>query len=152
MTTLQQFSLEATRKYLQTVVFVDDNIFDDTSGMALKVVDDLPQQRKRIYQPEEASSQSPAPVAADVESQKNDISYRPKDLVNSFASKGIICALYEPPEDFEVKPDSDIFKLSQRPDIIILDWDLSGDNGQRTLELITALVNRAGMTFPTTLV
>ena len=49
MTTLQQFSLEATRKYLQTVVFVDDKIFDDTSGMAVQVVDDLPKGRKRLY-------------------------------------------------------------------------------------------------------
>src|SRR5438270_14005115 len=112
MTTLQQFSLEATKRYLQTVVFVDDNIFDNSSGMAVEVVNDLPKQRKRVYQPEEASLESAAPEDADVESQKNDISYRPKDLVNSFASEGIICALYEPPEDFQVKPDSDIFKLS----------------------------------------
>ena len=149
MTTLQQFSLEATRKYLQTVVFVDDKIFDDTSGMAVQVVDDLPKGRKRIYEPEKTTGEIAIQVdSEEVNIQDSEDSYRPKDLVTSFAREGIICALYEPPEEFQVDPTSDIFKLCERPDIIILDWDLSGDAGQKTLDLILALVKQSQQEFP----
>lgn len=144
--TLQEFTLEAARKYLQSVVFVDDKIFEEGTGMAAAEVDDLPTQRKKIYQPEEATSEPP--VAGDAELPDDIISYRPKDLVSSFAKERIICALYEPPEEFEVDPTSEIFRLCERPDIIILDWDLSGDEGKKTLELIAALVKQSETEFP----
>lgn len=151
MNTLQQFSLEATRRYLQSVVFVDDEIFDKRTGLAVAEVGDLPKQRKKVYQPEKNSSEpeAPADVASELkEHDENEGSYRPKDLVSSFAREGIICALYEPPDEFQVDPDTEIFKLCERPDIIILDWDLSGDAGRKTLDLIAALVNQSEKEFP----
>ena len=149
--TLQEFTLEATKRYLQSVVFVDDKIFEEPSGMATAAVDDLPTQRKRVYQAEEVVAEPPAgPDDGEVEAQQemDKVSYRPKDLVSSFAKEKIICALYEPPEEFEVDPKSEIFKLCERPDIIILDWDLSGDEGRRTLDLIAALVKQSEQDFP----
>lgn len=150
MTPLQQFSLEATRRYLQSVVFVDDEIFEERTGMAVAAIDDLPKLRKKIYQPEETSSEFKASLVsgAEAEQQEDEVSYRPKDLVSSFAKEGIICALYEPPEDFNVDSDEEIFKLCERPDIIILDWDLSGDAGRKTLNLIAALVKQSEKEFP----
>jgi hypothetical protein len=133
------------------VVFVDDKIFEEPSGMATAAVDDLPTQRKRVNQAEEVVAEPPAgPDDGEVEAQQemDKVSYRPKDLVSSFAKEKIICALYEPPEEFEVDPTSEIFKLCERPDIIILDWDLSGDEGRRTLDLIAALVKQSEQDFP----
>jgi|GEM_PF-661886 hypothetical protein len=147
--TLREFTLEATRRYLQSVVFVDDKIFEKPTGMAVAVVDDLPTERKRIYQPEEAAIEREGAVAdLKGEEQEEKVSYSPKDLVSSFAKERIICALYEPPEEFDVDPESEIFKLCERPDIIILDWDLSGDQGQKTLNLIAALVKQSEQEFP----
>jgi hypothetical protein len=102
--TLQEFTLEATKRYLQSVVFVDDKIFEEPSGMATAAVDDLPTQRKRVYQAEEVVAEPPAgPDDGEVEAQQemDKVSYRPKDLVSSFAKEKIICALYEPPEEFD---------------------------------------------------
>jgi hypothetical protein len=147
--TLQEFALEAARRYLQSVVFVDDKIFEEPTGMAAAVVDDLPAQRKKIYQSEEPAAEPEGTVdSPEAEVEQEKASYRPKDLVSSFAKERIICALYEPPEDFEVNPGSEIFKLCERPDIIILDWDLSGDEGRRTLDLIAALVKQSEQEFP----
>ena len=119
--------------------------------MAAAAVDDLPAQRKKIYKAEEAVAEPPAAledVEAEVPQEPYKASYRPKDLVSSFAKERIICALYEPPEEFDVDPTSEIFKLCERPDIIILDWDLSGDAGRRTLDLIAALVKQSEQEFP----
>ncbi|MDX6500897.1 MAG: hypothetical protein QOG23_4157 [Blastocatellia bacterium] len=141
MTALKDFSQAAARRYLQTAVFVDDEIFDKTSGKPLDLPDG-PKPRKRVYVSGE--------LLQTIEEKQEEIgaSYHPKELVSSFAQEGIICALYEPQPDFPTEPGSEIFKLCEQTDIIILDWDFSEDRGEKALNLISALVRQSHEEIP----
>src|SRR5256714_497933 len=141
MTALSDFSRAAARRYLQTAVFVDDEIFDKTSGKPLDLTDG-PKPRKRVYVSGE--------LLQTIEEKQEEIgaSYHPKELVSSFAQEGIICALYEPQPDFPTEPGSEIFKLCERTDIIILDWNFSEDRGEKALNLISALVRQSHEEIP----
>ena len=145
--TLKEFAHDSARRYLQSAVFVDDEIFDKHSGMALDPAD-LPKPRKRIFLREPEGENIVGVDQATPDGPDTDRHYHPKELVSSFAREGIICALYEPPEGFSTSPDSEIFKLCERPDIIILDWDFSGDRGQKALDLIAVLVKQSNEEFP----
>ncbi len=144
MSALTDFSREAAKRYLQSAVFIDDEIFDKTSGKPVDVVD-IPKARKPVY------VQSDARQPAEEQKQlveSDSTPYHPKDLVTSFAQEGMICALYEPPADFPTEAGSDIFKLCERADIIILDWIFTQDRGEKALNLISALVKQSHEDIP----
>jgi len=147
MSALTRFSKAAARSYLQSAVFVDDHIFDQTTGKpALPVI--APVQRKPVLR-RGTDAKVSGKNLPEVETNDNvEQPYHPKDLVSSFAREGITCALYEPKEGFSTDPDSEIFKLCERPDIIILDWDFSGDQGSKALDLIIALIEQSIREFP----
>ena len=147
MSALEKFSQQAARRYLQSAVFVDDHIFDQKTGMPTLPVE-APPQRKRIFRGSGVEPAVDAGAAAPGDGVSSEQPYHPKDLVSSFAREGITCALYEPPEGFSTAADSEIFKLCEGPDIIILDWDFSGDNGTKALDLIAALVVQSSQEFP----
>jgi hypothetical protein len=147
MSALTNFSQLSARRYLQSAVFVDDHIFDQKTGMPTLPVD-APLRRKPIYQRTLSAKEPVKGSTTPAENDNVEELYHPKDLVSSFAREGIICALYEPPEGFATDPESEIFKLCERPDIIILDWDFSGDNGMKALDLIAALVKQSTEEFP----
>jgi hypothetical protein len=147
MSALTRFSKLAARRYLQSAVFVDDHIFDRKTGMPSLPVE-MPPQRKPIFRPTVNAKALAKVPAAEAEKANAEQPYHPKDLVSSFAREGITCALYEPPEGFSTKLDSEIFKLCERPDIIILDWDFSGDQGSKALDLILALIKQSTKEFP----
>jgi len=139
MTKLEEFSREAARRYLQSAVFVDDDIFDKHSGKPVNPVD-LLTPRKPLYVPEDSVH---IEDSKSLEADENVQSYHPRELVSSFAQEGIICALYEPPSDFPTEPGSEIFKLCERADIIILDWIFSGDRGEKVLNLLSAIMKQS---------
>src|SRR5204862_287154 len=43
--------------------------------------------------------------------------FRTKDLVGSFAQHGIVCARYEPEQDFSTEENSTVFKLCETVDL-----------------------------------
>ncbi|HNW43060.1 MAG TPA: response regulator receiver domain [Elusimicrobiales bacterium] len=147
MSALSKFSKDATRRYLQSVVFVDDNIFNQKTGMPELPVD-MPPKRKLVYRRSGTPSTPSNASAAPDEIDTVEPLYHPKDLVSSFAKEGITCALYEPSEGFGTNPESEMFKLCERPDIIILDWDFWNDKGAKALDLISALVKQSTSDFP----
>ena len=138
--TVKEYSEYAAREFLQTVVFIDDRIFAPQSGSvseAKKVAS--PKARKKVSKNTSAQSKFTGAEGAGVEAEE----FSPHDIVASFAKKQIICSLYQPNEKAKVSPTSDIFPLCLATDIVIVDWDLYGDSGQRALELIGELIQRA---------
>lgn len=71
------------------------------------------------------------------------LSYHPRQLMESFANAGIVCALYEPLKQFTTDQNSVLFRLCARADIVILDWDLHGDDSDGVSKLLAELI-RAG--------
>lgn len=60
----------------------------------------------------------------------------------------MVCALYEPQQDFPTDSDSDIFKLCERADVVILDWDFHKEPGKKVKKLVQGLVSSAQTTVP----
>ena len=74
--------------------------------------------------------------------------YHPKYLVESFARERMVCALYEPAKDFKTDPESELFRLCERADVVILDWEFHKDPGKKVMDLIAGLVTVAQTTVP----
>ncbi|MCO5081393.1 MAG: response regulator receiver domain [Rhizobiaceae bacterium] len=183
MSEVQDYSLTATKRYLQSVVFVDDKLYHRVSyagdvkvetPTSMKIFASRTDRKpiaKAARRPQ-SSEESPAdpPIKEPTETTKggpevplklyDEVAaamsegrepaevFNAKDLVASFARNRIVCALYEPEKDFATDPDSDIFKLCERADAVIFDWDLYKDAGQSVLTLISGLVAEGQTTVP----
>jgi hypothetical protein len=157
LTTIQDFALTAARKYLQSIVFVDDEIYlpVTTTGAKIDVAGAASAMRvfaKPIHpKPEEKAddaSVSTVPQPAPEATSDNGGAYHPKYLVESFARERMVCALYEPQENFPTGPDSEVFKLCERADAVILDWEFHREPGKKVKELVSGLVAAAQTTVP----
>ena len=147
MNAIQEFSFEAAQRYLQSVVFIDDEIYYSPPGVSLKDVS--PQQGMTIFSGNMTPTDDKALEAKGSEDDDGgDPEFHPKQLVESFAGRGIVCALYEPPADFQTHKDSEVFLLCERADVVILDWDLYNDDGDRVLSLLANLVSQSQSTLP----
>lgn len=145
MTTLEEFSRNAAAHYLQNIVFVDDEIYDSSVGQPVTVSSILPTFKAPF------TSTATAPKnddAGEEEEQTEKPPFHPKQLVGSFAKKGMVCALYEPSAGFNTDKGSEIFNLCERADAVIFDWDLFGENGKNILPLIKNLVDDSQNSVP----
>lgn len=153
MTSSQEFALSAARKYLQSVVFVDDEIYVPVPATEVRVaVKGAAPAMKIFAKPREPKIDDVVQVKdeADVDAVGKDEQelYHPKYLVESFARERMVCALYEPKKDFRTDPESEIFKLCERADVVILDWEFYKEPGKKVMELIANLVASAQTTVP----
>lgn len=141
MTYLEEFTRKAAAQYLQNIVFVDDEIFDKPSGRPVEITSALPLFKSPF-------SNSVPEVKVDNDEQVEKIPYHPKQLVGSFAKEGMVCALYEPEKGFDTETNSEIFKLCERADAVIFDWDLYGEDGRNIMPLIKNLVDNSQNSVP----
>lgn len=153
MTSSQEFALSAARKYLQSVVFVDDEIYVSVPATEVRVgVKGAALGMKVFAKPREPKIETVVEVKdqAEVDAAGKDEPelYHPKNLVESFARERMVCALYEPKKDFPTDPESEIFKLCERADVVILDWEFYKEPGKKVMELIANLVASAQTTVP----
>ncbi|PYE92696.1 hypothetical protein C8J35_1219 [Rhizobium sp. PP-F2F-G38] len=163
VTTAQEFALSAAKKYLQSVVFVDDEIYMRVPAQAIKeevtravTVPTFaamkiyqkplePDVREIIEVPADKVAATEASIAAQTDM---GAMYHPKHLVESFARERMVCALYEPEKNFKTDPESDLFKLCERADVVILDWEFHKEPGTKVVDLIAGLVASAQTTVP----
>ena len=143
MTTLEEFSRKAAAQYLQNIVFVDDEIYDPPSGRPVEMSSVLPAFKTPF------ANTATMPKHEDAgENQPENPPFHPKQLVGSFAKKGMVCALYEPSEGFDTAMGSEIFNLCERADAVIFDWDLFKEDGKNILPLIKNLVDESQNSVP----
>ena len=143
--TVSEYSRYASQEFLQTVVFVDDRIYESKGGTVHEPRNvTTPQQRKKVIKSQEQQSET----ISSAENDKELDEYSPHDVVNSFAKKQIICSLYQPSKRAKVTQASDIFPLCKAADVVIIDWDLYGDRGKKALELINGLIEQAVTAVP----
>ena len=138
--TMDSFSRNAVENFVQTVVFVDDKIYAPSpKGTVIeekKVAG--PKARKPATKSveEKISTISVAPPAKIEET----IPFSPHDIQASFAKKRIVCSLHQPLKKSSVGIESDTYKLCASADIVIVDWDLYGDDGEKAKTLIENLI------------
>jgi hypothetical protein len=179
---LVDFSRESAKRYLQNIVFIDDEIYTKVTGQPVISTLELPAFISpfgggQTAVPAEAKGVTAAtkqtPIVAEAVSAyavsggkqqeppadaksiniaedkpEEKIPYHPRQLVESFAKEGMICALYEPKENFAADENSELYKLCERADVVVLDWDLYGMDGKNVLPLISNLVDESQNTVP----
>jgi hypothetical protein len=145
MNALDAFVTNSARSYLQSVVFVDDRIYYNDMPAEVSPSVNLGGLRRQETEVDEAIPQHPPAVEPLPNSPLDPVSatYHPRQLMESFANEGIVCALYEPLKHFTTDQNSVLFRLCERADIVILDWDLHGDDGDGVSKLLAELI-RAG--------
>jgi hypothetical protein len=138
--TMDSFSRNAVESFVQTVVFVDDKIYAPAPiGTVIE--------EKKAFVPK---ARKPATKSAGSEITKitdaapaileEPMPFSPHDIQASFAKKRIVCSLHQPLKKNSVGIESDTYKLCASADIVIVDWDLYGDAGEKAKTLIENLV------------
>ncbi len=170
MSALDQFVLRSATNYLQSVVFIDDHIYSINDGRPVETATEkMPQPMNPMIVEVEAdavplSVSDPAAQksatsysgiigsqprnVATVEAETAESNYHPRELMESFAQKGIVCALYEPRDKFTTDPASVLFRLCERADVVILDWDLHKDDGDGVCALLAELITQSQSELP----
>ncbi len=92
-----KFIIESAEQYLQTVVLIDDRIYENKSGSVASRLTKPPAVRRKaaLKSATSLSDKSGKEIEKTEDSEKPDeVSFH--DVQNSFAKKRIICSLYQP--------------------------------------------------------
>lgn len=137
--TFEDLSVQNVAKFLQTVVVVDDK----ARNMPLPTNND----NSSLASIAEADNESPVgahpnlvspqPDAADSSFDAEDLDA--KALVDGFAKEGIACTVLCPYSQDDVV--TQVTKVAELADIVVLDWILDKDNGERITQLIRKLIS-----------
>ncbi len=137
-TTIADFSRNAVESFVQTVVFVDDKIYAPADGI-IQEKKKLPaavKKRTSVSKAKTTEKSGQKKVAGHQDLPVEQPQFSPHDIQASFAKKSIVCSLHQPLKQNSVGTGSDTYKLCVAADIIIVDWDLYGDAGEKAQELV----------------
>ena len=127
----QELSRDVVQRFLQTAVVLDDEAFIGPQPDTGPLVE--PDPNVGSLQPELDGGGAPDQGSGRPRGNSLDAQV----LINSFASKGMVCAVLKPANGHDV--DVATIDVSRRADIVILDWHL-GDEGNRATRIIEQLV------------
>lgn len=125
-------SVRVAERFLQTVVIVDDQAgykSNQRSG-----------QPKKVDTPSRSATKSATSKVKNNESKTVKIGnvLDTKQVIDSFASKGIVCSVLEPSDD-KSEMFRGICEVAKRADVFVIDWQIR-DDGQYTLEVISKII------------
>ena len=143
MNEFHQRCKKIARRFLQTVVIVDDEAYiapAQSPGILEK-----PTRRTLRSGSSAIAAKSTTSVSGEGEDDAEEVGFGDRDhrldartLVESFSKQGLVCAVVVPRSDTD---SSDIVDPSvKRTDIVILDWQLNGDNGKKTLSILKSIL------------
>src|SRR5258708_15531067 len=135
--TFLDLSEKAAGAFLQNALLVDDEAGDETFQDApTKLV------------PPDASRVAPETEAATVPPVEGSVVVaHPLDaaaLVRDFASLGVVAAVLRPTTDDVKEMDEAILAASKRVDLLVMDWSLNADGGDRAMRLIEQVLASDG--------
>ena len=149
ISSFDKFILESAEQYLQTVVLIDDRIYDKLGGNVTarltKPAAELRKPALRSIVTVSGIKNTADKKIVDVE-KPDEVSFH--DVQNSFAKKRIICSLYQPKKGASFGPRSEVYNLCSSADIVIVDWDLHGDTGRKATELVGTLIENSMKEIP----
>lgn len=124
MSAFRQRCVEIAKRFLQTVVVVDDEAQIDTS----------PQPHGDTRTP--GRDTSPPTESSRAETAQNRVhSLDAQIIVDSFAEHGMICSVIVP--RLNAEPSTLTMK---RADMVVLDWQLNNDNGEKALSMLREIL------------
>lgn len=143
--TVAEFSTYAAAQFLRTAVFIDDKIYNRKTKAVEPVTNPKTSRKKAIKSTTDENNEQLLVSPEEADENHNFLS---QQLVNSFAKKQIVCSLYQPGRSASFSVSSDVYQLCLASDIVIVDWDLGGNPGEKALELISCLVHQSAETIP----
>ena len=141
------------RNFISTAVFIDEEAyFPETNvnkhteyvkklkrpltGIGTTGQIDLFTPLEQDSTPEETAD--PPPASEDIELDvEHDLDAQ--KVMNTFSKRGIICSVLKP--DRAEETTGDLLNSAKKADVVILDWDLYSDNGERAKKIITAILS-----------
>jgi len=133
-----KLSKEIAKRFLQSAVIVDDQAyFGENLGLEPRP-ELIPPQKRSLRQdgPESGSTSADEETRA---SNSGNAAHRfdAKKVIDSFAQQGIVCSVLRPEEEEKETLTDMLHKLAACADIVVIDWVLQGDNGEKALEMLT---------------
>lgn len=129
-------SIEVAKRFLQTVVVVDDraSLTGDVVYSAPKKLENKPGRG-----PSHGADQVTAQGGGGQMVEKSLHDLNAKKLTDVFAECGLVCAVLKPgvDEDFVEKTDH----ATQRADIVVLDWKIHESYGGKTIEVLKKILS-----------
>ena len=144
-----KFIIESAEQYLQTVVLIDDRIYENKSGSVTSRLTQPPAVRRKaaLKSAIPSSHKSGKEIGkAEVSEEADEVSFH--DVQNSFAKKRIICSLYQPKKSASFSEQSEVYKLCSTADVVIVDWDLDDPSGDKATTLVGSLVEQSRIEIP----
>ena len=126
--TFQQASFEAAKRFLQTIVIVDNQASFGTAAAAPVVLEDLV-----VPDALDTSGEGDAGIVA-VDSP-SDAPLNATTISEAFASQGLVCSILKPTAENQLSGPAVL--ASERADVLVLDWEMA-DSG----ELATAIARQ----------
>ena len=144
-----KFITESAEQYLQTVVLIDDQIYDNNSGSVASHLTTPPSASRKaaLKSSTSLSDKSNKEIEnAEILEKPDEVSFH--DVQNSFAKKHIICSLYQPEKSASFDEHSEVYKLCSTADVVIVDWDLEDPSGDKATTLVGSLVEQSRVEIP----
>jgi len=142
-TSSQTFAFEAARSFVRTVVFVDDEVYATNQALSESAPSGevkSPETRKHAGKANPVAE--PPHSAEGQENARSESPFGLREMADAFANMGIVCALHQPKANHPINQDSAIFKICDSADICVLDWDMGGDNGAKTIALLAEMADK----------
>ena len=137
--TFKDLSVQNVARFLQTVVVVDDKAHfeprpTNNDNNSMSGISEADNESPIGAHP---NLVSPQPDAAGSSVDPEDLDA--KALVDGFAKEGIACTILSPDSEDDVV--TQVTKVAELADIVVLDWILDRDNGERITKLIRKLIS-----------
>ena len=135
MTPFEKRSRDVAAKFLQTVVVVDDKPYFEAEE-----IEEVPS--GEIVEPgrigaEREEEQEIVPSIGERQSLPLDA----KSLINAFATHGLVCAVVKPENNNKEPLLLQALKALRRADIVVLDWKLYEDNGEKATRIAKQILD-----------
>lgn len=131
--TFQDYCDELAKKFLQTVVVVDDRA---------SYGEDLLEPVLNLNPPgRDNGNVGDVDLAANAETRQQQ-GLDAKCLIDACANQGLVCAILRPGQGEDPIPTT--IQAAVRSDILVLDWDMNGDGGDSAMSIIRRIIEQGG--------
>jgi hypothetical protein len=135
MSRFLEISKGIVEDFLQTAVFLDDRAFfpneNGTNGIAFSSTTEI----------EDPVTGEITTIPTPQVSEQNEHDLNAKTIIDTFMQKGIVCSVIKCEESTFDAQRSNYLKLMKKADIIVLDWDLFRDGGEKIVGIIKDLMS-----------
>ncbi|MEX5686979.1 response regulator receiver domain [Pseudomonas silesiensis] len=151
--TLKDHYKECVRKFLKTVVVVDDRAYKNIPAVEAVIVDvpinpldaltDVVTDNSHITQVVEPDAVQANDDGFGLVVEDKDHELDGPGLVRLFARQGIICSIIQPEADMKLDPlVEEIKSIAQAADVLVLDWELRPGDHTASLRAIHEIVTQ----------